>query len=247
MVQVRGGSNSVDFTSSFVQLRGSIPLMWSQIPNIRYKPNTRVAPLEDSERAFDAHIKDLLSTYQVQISLLIQQASAMGIMTLASLPCCPFSWDGPSGSTGHTQDAGSTGLPVDSQAVHMVPLHEFESSSNRTAELQDQAQCRQWWQSIWLISMDQRVCWAPHSFARIPALPGAPVAFGWSHLIFTKYVAPSTTRGMLLSCLIALQCLASAACSVCFVHSEQSHSRARHWQTLPACSRLCLEPLPVGI
>jgi len=52
-------------TSSFVQIRGSIPLLWSQIPNIKYKPPTRIAPPTDSHPAFDRHFKELLETYQV--------------------------------------------------------------------------------------------------------------------------------------------------------------------------------------
>lgn len=54
-------------TSSFVQIRGSIPLLWSQIPNIKYKPPTRIAPPTDSHPAFDRHFKELLETYQVFI------------------------------------------------------------------------------------------------------------------------------------------------------------------------------------
>lgn len=51
--------------SSFVQLRGSIPLMWSQIPNIKYKPTTRIAPPDTYARAFDRHVTDLLDIYKV--------------------------------------------------------------------------------------------------------------------------------------------------------------------------------------
>ena len=52
-------------TSSFVQIRGSIPLLWSQVPNIKYKPPTRIAPPSASHPAFDHHFKQLLDTYQV--------------------------------------------------------------------------------------------------------------------------------------------------------------------------------------
>ena len=65
LVEVTGGDKGQGVTSSFVQMRGSIPLLWSQIPNIKYKPTTLLAPLEDSEQAFDAHIKDLLKFYKV--------------------------------------------------------------------------------------------------------------------------------------------------------------------------------------
>lgn len=69
LVQIRGTEGGL--TASFVQLRGSIPLMWSQIPNIKYKPATQVAPLEDSERAFDNHVKGLLQSYEVIFKALI--------------------------------------------------------------------------------------------------------------------------------------------------------------------------------
>lgn len=65
LVEVKADDGSQPLVSSFVQMRGSIPLLWSQIPNIKYKPATELAPLEASERAFDAHIKDLLSVYEV--------------------------------------------------------------------------------------------------------------------------------------------------------------------------------------
>lgn len=67
LVQVHTGEGGI-VTSSFVQLRGSIPIMWSQIPNIKYKPVTQVAPLEASEHAFDAHVMHLLKSYEVSSS-----------------------------------------------------------------------------------------------------------------------------------------------------------------------------------
>ncbi len=51
--------------SSFVQIRGSIPLLWSQIPNVKYKPPTRMSPEAATEPAFDAHISDILQSYKV--------------------------------------------------------------------------------------------------------------------------------------------------------------------------------------
>ena len=54
-------------TSSFVQIRGSIPLLWSQIPNIKYKPPTRIAPPSAYQPAFDRHFKSLLEAYQVTV------------------------------------------------------------------------------------------------------------------------------------------------------------------------------------
>lgn len=37
---------SLPHQASFVEVRGSIPLLWTQLPNIKYKPNTVIAPSE---------------------------------------------------------------------------------------------------------------------------------------------------------------------------------------------------------
>jgi len=48
------------------QVRGSIPLLWSQVPNIKYKPTTAVAPPAAYEPVFDRHARDLLAAYQAR-------------------------------------------------------------------------------------------------------------------------------------------------------------------------------------
>lgn len=53
----------------FIQLRGSIPLLWSQLPNIRYKPTTRLAPPAAYTPAFDRHFTSLVEDYKVDVSL----------------------------------------------------------------------------------------------------------------------------------------------------------------------------------
>ena len=75
LIEIASPKGSV--LSSFVQVRGSIPLMWSQIPNIKYKPTTRLAPPETFSKAFDRHVTDLLDIYKVAapFAALIQQAS----------------------------------------------------------------------------------------------------------------------------------------------------------------------------
>ncbi|KAK9821752.1 hypothetical protein WJX81_003319 [Elliptochloris bilobata] len=57
--------------ASFVQIRGSIPLLWSQVPNIKYKPTTSVAPPSSYEPVFDRHARNLLSTYQARGAALL--------------------------------------------------------------------------------------------------------------------------------------------------------------------------------
>ena len=53
------------YISAFVQIRGSIPLLWSQIPSVKYKPTTRLAPPEAYRPAFDKHMTDLAKSYKV--------------------------------------------------------------------------------------------------------------------------------------------------------------------------------------
>ena len=52
--------------SAFVQLRGSIPLLWSQIPNIKYKPSTRLAPESAYGPVFTRHITNLVESYKAR-------------------------------------------------------------------------------------------------------------------------------------------------------------------------------------
>ena len=48
---------------SFVQLRGSIPLYWSQ-PGLKYRPPPRIHKDEvENQLAFSAHFNDLFQTY----------------------------------------------------------------------------------------------------------------------------------------------------------------------------------------
>ena len=67
-------SSKAPVVCSFVQIRGSIPLLWSQIPNVKYKPPTKVSPTADTEPAFDAHISDLLQAYKVRLGFKVPRA-----------------------------------------------------------------------------------------------------------------------------------------------------------------------------
>lgn len=49
-----------------VQCRGSIPLLWTQIPNIKYKPPTKLLEGSATQAAFDAHFDALLDKYKVR-------------------------------------------------------------------------------------------------------------------------------------------------------------------------------------
>lgn len=60
--------------ASFVQVRGSIPLLWSQIPELKYKPPTRVAPAPASAAAFGKHARSLLERYGDVLALNLANA-----------------------------------------------------------------------------------------------------------------------------------------------------------------------------
>ncbi|CAL2274216.1 unnamed protein product [Prunus armeniaca] len=51
------------FTASFVQVRGSIPLLWEQIVDLTYKPKFELVRLEESPRVAERHFLDLRKKY----------------------------------------------------------------------------------------------------------------------------------------------------------------------------------------
>jgi hypothetical protein len=48
-----------------LQCRGSIPLLWTQLPNIKYKPPTKLRDDSVASSAFDTHFDALLQQYNV--------------------------------------------------------------------------------------------------------------------------------------------------------------------------------------
>lgn len=62
-----------DSLSSFVQIRGSIPMYWSQTPTCRYKPDIEIHS-RDHETAMEKHYRELKSIYgEVSVACLIDQ------------------------------------------------------------------------------------------------------------------------------------------------------------------------------
>lgn len=61
--------------SSFVQTRGSIPLFWSQLPNLRYKPPPTLTAGYNHLEAFQKHFDNQIYTYgnQVIVNLIDQK------------------------------------------------------------------------------------------------------------------------------------------------------------------------------
>ncbi|WBW73393.1 inositol polyphosphate phosphatase [Schizosaccharomyces osmophilus] len=52
---------------SYTQIRGSIPMFWAEINDLRYLPRLVVQPTTYSEAAFERHFEDLASDYQNEI------------------------------------------------------------------------------------------------------------------------------------------------------------------------------------
>lgn len=59
--------------TSFVQTRGSIPLFWTQSPNLKYKPKPTIDEIKDHLQAANKHIDAQLQLYgrQVLVNLVI--------------------------------------------------------------------------------------------------------------------------------------------------------------------------------
>ena len=56
---------SAGVAASFVQVRGSVPVLWSQAPNLKYKIPIRIAPPARTDPVFEGHAAALLAAYQV--------------------------------------------------------------------------------------------------------------------------------------------------------------------------------------
>lgn len=52
-----------DFKSSFLQVRGSIPLLWEQIVDLSYKPRVNIIHHEQTQKVVERHFRDLLQRY----------------------------------------------------------------------------------------------------------------------------------------------------------------------------------------
>ncbi|KAK7339901.1 hypothetical protein VNO77_20587 [Canavalia gladiata] len=58
-----------EFSSSFLQVRGSIPLLWEQIVDLSYKPHLRVISHEETPKIVERHFHDLIQRYGEIIAL----------------------------------------------------------------------------------------------------------------------------------------------------------------------------------
>ncbi|KAJ9531855.1 hypothetical protein QJQ45_022032 [Haematococcus lacustris] len=71
ILAIEGPSNSplAGALCSYLILRGSIPLLWTQLPNIKYKPSTLIAPAELSSLAHDKHFHALVEQYKGVVAI----------------------------------------------------------------------------------------------------------------------------------------------------------------------------------
>jgi len=74
------GTTSID--ASFVQVRGSIPVLWSQAPNLQYKIPITIAPRDRCEPVLSKHVEQLSSRYgKVTAISLANQTGREGKLT----------------------------------------------------------------------------------------------------------------------------------------------------------------------
>ncbi|EFJ44140.1 hypothetical protein VOLCADRAFT_95601 [Volvox carteri f. nagariensis] len=79
MVTTPGGD-----VASFVEVRGSIPLLWTQLPNIKYKPTTVIAAPGQSAHIFDTHVNALKESYGEVVAInLINHKGTEGKLEVA--------------------------------------------------------------------------------------------------------------------------------------------------------------------
>ncbi|KAI4325405.1 hypothetical protein MLD38_030809 [Melastoma candidum] len=57
------------FTASFVQIRGSIPVLWEQIVDLTYKPKFDIRRAEEAPRIAERHFLDLRKTYKTVLAV----------------------------------------------------------------------------------------------------------------------------------------------------------------------------------
>lgn len=57
------------YTASFVQVRGSIPLLWDQIVDLTYKPKFEIVRLEEAPRVVERHFLDLRKKYGTVLAI----------------------------------------------------------------------------------------------------------------------------------------------------------------------------------
>ncbi|CAI0426343.1 unnamed protein product [Linum tenue] len=88
------------FRSSFLQFRGSVPLLWEQIVDLSYKPRLRIIDNEQTPKVVERHFLDLSQRYGDVVAVdltdkhgdegLLSAAYANEMKTLPSVRYCSF-------------------------------------------------------------------------------------------------------------------------------------------------------------
>ncbi|XP_028795290.1 phosphoinositide phosphatase SAC6 [Neltuma alba] len=69
------------YTAAFVQIRGSIPLLWEQIVDLTYKPKYELVKVEESPRVMERHFIDLRKKYGAVLAVdLINKHGGEGLL-----------------------------------------------------------------------------------------------------------------------------------------------------------------------
>ncbi|BBM96933.1 phosphatidylinositol 4-phosphatase [Marchantia polymorpha subsp. ruderalis] len=72
------------YTASYVQVRGSIPILWEQIVDLTYKPKIKTIQLDETPKVVERHFRDLQQRYGSVIALdLINQHGSEGVLSEA--------------------------------------------------------------------------------------------------------------------------------------------------------------------
>uniref|UniRef100_A0A061RQS1 Phosphoinositide phosphatase family protein n=1 Tax=Tetraselmis sp. GSL018 TaxID=582737 RepID=A0A061RQS1_9CHLO len=79
IVCLEDGGSEPEAVASFVQVRGSIPILWMQPPDLRFKPRTHIGPDAASCAALARHFEDLHEQYgKVTVLSLVSASGAEG-------------------------------------------------------------------------------------------------------------------------------------------------------------------------
>ncbi|EFJ13035.1 hypothetical protein SELMODRAFT_446439 [Selaginella moellendorffii] len=72
------------YTASYVQVRGSIPVVWEQIVDLTYKPTIRPLCLDETPKVVERHFRDISKRYGSVVAVdLIDQQGSEGVLSLA--------------------------------------------------------------------------------------------------------------------------------------------------------------------
>ncbi|MCO5547320.1 hypothetical protein L7F22_000768 [Adiantum nelumboides] len=70
--------------ASYVQVRGSIPVIWEQVVDLTYKPKIKLANLDETPRVVEHHFRDLAERYGSVVAVdLVNQSGSEAVLGMA--------------------------------------------------------------------------------------------------------------------------------------------------------------------